>query len=79
MTGSRQIRIAKLTTEVKLRRNQLAESEHALRIVPESERERFLGRMSEIGDEVRQMEIELHELQVEQIREEKARSEQDIN
>jgi lipase chaperone LimK len=70
MTGSRQHRIATLTTEVTRRRNQLAESDHALRIVPESERDRFLARMRKIGDELRQMEIELHELRVEQIREE---------
>jgi hypothetical protein len=70
MAERRQLRIATLTAEVSRRRRQLALSERTMQIVPSSRKEEFLGRIREIGDEPREMERELHDLRVQQIREE---------
>jgi hypothetical protein len=72
MHETRQVRIAKLRDAVKHHRSRLALWEQTLRIVPVSEKDRFLVRMHEIEDELRAMEKGLHDLHLQQIREEPA-------
>jgi len=67
---ARQLRIAELTDEVKRRSSQLVLSEETLRRAPSAQKENLLVRMSDLQDELRNMERQLHALLVEEIREE---------
>jgi len=70
MPESRQLRRSQLFKEVERRRRLLSAMKIAQNHGTASIRERVVARMKEISDELGRLEAELHELNVEQIREE---------
>lgn len=70
MPETRQSRIAKLTSEVNHRRGDLAILKHPLPNVSESFKERRAAHIQTLEIELQALEQELHQLRVEQIREE---------
>lgn len=72
MHETRQSRIARLTETVKRHRYTVAQSRRILKMVPPEQKDAALTQMREIEDKLREMEKELHDLHVQQIREESA-------
>ena len=72
MTETRQFRIARLTETISRHRSTLAQSRRILKIVPTERKDEVLTQMREIEDKLSEMEKELHDLHVQQIREESA-------
>ena len=72
MGETRQSRIARLTETIRGHRATLARKMHILRIVSPERKDEFLTHLREIEDKLREMEKELHDLHVQQIREESA-------
>jgi hypothetical protein len=72
MHETRQFRIARLTEAVKRHRSTLALREQILKIVRSVRKDEVLTQIREIEDKLREMEKELHDLHVQQIREESA-------
>ena len=70
MDETLQLRIARRRDAIKRHRRTLALMEQTLRLVPSARKDEFLLRMRTIEDEVREMETQLHDLHVQQIREE---------
>lgn len=70
MQESRQLRRAQLAESIQRQRHSL----HMMKLVedkaPDSVKERHTGRIQEITKQLHEMEIEYHELNVQQIREE---------
>ena len=75
MTESRQLRIAKLTAEVDRQRHILANSKVLSSKGPPSMKERLAAQLQKVEKELRALEHELHQLRVEQIREESGKIE----
>jgi len=69
---SRQLRRAKLTEAVRRHRGVLRTMKYAEERAPLAMKEGIASRIQEIAEELRRMESELHDLNVQQIREELA-------
>ena len=70
MHETRQSRIARLTETIRRHRYTLVQSKRILKIVPPERKDDVLTQMREMEDKLREMEKQLHDLYVQQIREE---------
>ena len=70
MHETRQSRIARLTETIRRHRYTLVQGKRILKIVPPERKDEVLTQMREMEDKLREMEKELHDLYVQQIREE---------
>jgi len=70
MHETRQSRIARLTETIRRHRSTLVQSKPIVKTVPPERKEEVLTQVREMEDKLREMEKELHDLYVQQIRDE---------